>query len=116
MPPGRDLEVIPLDTPGAIEIVFGTSELLALCPVTSQRDLYDMKLTIEGTATMESKSLKLYLASWDQEEILAEDLTNSIADDVFDALAEAASSVTVTLHQHVRGGLDITVTAQRRRG
>lgn len=113
MPPGRDLETIALDTPSPIEIVFTTSELLALCPVTSQRDLYDTRIELAATATLESKSLKLYIASWEQETILAEDLTNTIADDVFEALGSHATSVTVSLHQHVRGGVDITVTARR---
>ena len=114
--PSRELEIIPLDTPAAIEISFGTSELLALCPVTGQRDHYDAQILLQSTATLESKSLKLYLASFDAEQILAEDLTNTIADDVAHALGDHALSVEVCLHQHVRGGLDITVTARRPTG
>lgn len=113
MAPTRDLEIIALDTPSAVEIVFTTSELLALCPVTSQRDHYDARLELETTATLESKSLKLYIASWEPETILAEDLANTIADDLATVLGAHASSVTVTLRQHVRGGVDITVTAKR---
>ena len=113
MEPSCDLEIIPLDTTDAVEIVFTTSELLARCPVTAQRDLYDARLELETTATIESKSLKLYLASWDQEEILAEDLANTIADDLGAVLGSAATSIVVILHQHVRGGLEITVTARR---
>ena len=113
--PIRDLEVITLDTTDPVEIVFSTGELLARCPVTSQRDLYDARFAIEATATVESKSLKLYLASWDGEEILAEDLANSIADDLAVALGDAAVSIVVTLDQHVRGGLALSVTARRGR-
>lgn len=116
LPPARDLEIIPLDTPSAVDITFGTNELLARCPVTTQRDHYDARISLVSTATLESKSLKLYLGSWEQQEILAEDLTNTIADDVASALGAHAVSVEVTLHQHVRGGLDITVVARRPTG
>ena len=111
--PARELEIIPLDTPSAVEITFTTGELLARCPVTEQRDHYDAGISLLSTATLESKSLKLYLGSWEQQQILAEDLTNSIADDVADALGDHATRVEITLHQHVRGGLDITVVARR---
>ncbi len=114
MEPSRDLEVIALDTTESVDIVFTTSELLARCPVTAQRDLYDARIELEGIATLESKSLKLYLASWDREEILAEDLANSIADDLAAALGSAAASIAVVLQQNVRGGLALTVTARRR--
>lgn len=113
MAPTRDLEIIALDTPAPIAITFTSSELLALCPVTTQRDHYDATIGLCSTATLESKSLKLYLASWEQEEMLAEDLTNTIADDVSAALGDHATSVEVELRQHVRGGLDITVVASR---
>lgn len=113
MDAARRLEIIPLDTPAPVEISFATSELLARCPVTDQRDLYDATLELASTATVESKSLKLYLASWDQEQILAEDLTNTIADDLAAALGAHATAIAVTLHQHVRGGIDITVRATR---
>ena len=113
MPPSRSLEIIALDTPSPIDITFRTSELLAKCPVTGQRDLYDAALTMTATATLESKSLKLYLGSWDPEQILAEDLANSIADDIAEAMGDHLTALQVELHQHVRGGIDITVTARR---
>ena len=113
LPASRSLEIIALDTPAAVEITFRTSELLALCPVTGQRDLYDAEISLHARATLESKSLKLYLATWDREQILAEDLANSIADDVAEVLGEHADSVEVRLHQHVHGGLDITVATRR---
>ncbi len=113
LPPSRRLEIIPLDTPRAVEITFTTAELLALCPVTRQRDHYDARITLVSTATLESKSLKLYLGSWDRQEILAEDLSNTIADDIADVLGDHAATIEITLHQHVRGGLAITVTTRR---
>jgi NADPH-dependent 7-cyano-7-deazaguanine reductase QueF len=113
LPPARSLETIALDTPGPVHISFTTSELIAHCPVTGQRDLYDATVEITATATLESKSLKLYLASWDKEQILAEDLANTIADDVAEALGSTAERVAVTLEQNVRGGISISVTTVR---
>ena len=115
LPPERTLEVIHLDTPGPIDIRFTTSELMAHCPVTNQRDLYDATIDLTSTATLESKSLKLYLGSWDEEPILAEDLANSMADDIAEALGDAGLRVVVTLDQNVRGGISISVTARRAR-
>jgi len=111
--PSRDLEIITLDASGAIEIRFATTELMAHCPVTNQRDLYDATIEITGTATLESKSLKLYLGSFDEERILAEDLTNTMADDLAVALGDSASRISVRLQQNVRGGISITTTAIR---
>lgn len=113
MEPSRALEIIPLDTELPLEIGFRTDELLARCPVTEQRDHYQASLELTATATLESKSLKLYLASWEQESILAEDLANSIADDVVDACGEHLEALSVTLVQQVRGGIEVSVRAER---
>lgn len=113
MEPTRRLERIVLDTRTPLRIVFRTAELLARCPVTAQRDLYEATIEIEATATLESKSLKLYLASWDTDEILAEDLANTLADDLAEALGDHLERLSVQLHQNVRGGIDIMVEATR---
>ena len=113
MEPTRSLEIIPLDTDAPLEIRFRTDELLARCPVTDQRDHYQAEVELVATATLESKSLKLYLASWDQESILAEDLANSIADDVVAAVDAHLVGLTVRLQQQVRGGIDIAVRVER---
>lgn len=113
MEPNRGLERIVLDTAAPIKVGFRTSELLARCPVTSQRDLYDAEIEIVATATLESKSLKLYLASWDTEEILAEDLANTLADDIAAALDGHLVDLAVRLRQNIRGGVEITVEATR---
>ncbi|MGI9603060.1 MAG: hypothetical protein ACR2QE_14330 [Acidimicrobiales bacterium] len=113
MEPTRALEIITLDTTAPIEIHFRTDELLARCPVTDQRDHYRAEIELVTTATLESKSLKLYLASWEHESILAEDLANSVADDVADVLDEHLVTLSVALHQQVRGGIEISVVARR---
>lgn len=113
MEPTRDLEVIVLDTEGPIEIRFATEELIARCPVTEQRDHYRAELTLRATATLESKSLKLYLASWEHEQILAEDLANSLADDIAEVCGGHLHDLTVDLHQQVRGGIEVRVRSAR---
>lgn len=113
MDPQRALEIIVLDTRQPIAIWFRTDELLARCPVTEQRDHYRAHVELSATATLESKSLKLYLASWETESILAEDLANSIADDVADVMGEHLRSLIVTLEQQVRGGIEVGVRARR---
>ena len=113
MAPERALEIIELDTVHPVDVSFRTTELLARCPVTEQRDHYVAILEITARATLESKSLKLYLASWETESILAEDLANSIADDVAAALGRHLWRLQVHLQQQVRGGIEVSVTARR---
>lgn len=114
--PSRDLEIIALDTKQPIEIRFTTNELLARCPVTEQRDHYKAELTMRTTATLESKSLKLYLASWELETILAEDLANSIADDIEKVCGQHLRDLVVELSQQVRGGIEVGVRVTRSAG
>ena len=60
---------------------------------------------------LESKSLKLYLASFRNEGVFCEALAVQIRDDVAQALALEPERVTVTLVQKARGGITITATA-----
>ena len=110
MGPNRDgLEVIERDHPG--DVAFESGELIAECPLTGQPDLYNITITLRGTRTLESKSLKLYLWSWAGEGIFAEHLADRIADDVFKVTRQ---DVDVELKQNVRGGIWTLVRAQRR--
>lgn len=111
--PSRELEIIVLDTAAPIEITFTTEELLARCPVTQQRDHYRAELALVASATLESKSLKLYLASWELETILAEDLANSIADDIAGVCGDHLERLVVELHQQIRGGIEVAVRTVR---
>jgi 7-cyano-7-deazaguanine reductase len=89
-----------------------SDELTAICPVTSQPDLY--LATIEywpGELCVESKSLKLYLAGYRNEGHFAEALAVKIRDDVAGAVELPADKVRVTLKQKARGGITITATA-----
>jgi len=98
--------------PGVSKVDLTSDELVALCPVTGQPDLY--VVSIEYTAKdlcLESKSLKLYLNSFRNEGVFCEALAVKIRDDVAEALGLDAGDVSVTLVQKARGGITITAMA-----
>jgi 7-cyano-7-deazaguanine reductase len=109
--PGSDhyagLETFP--NPGVSRVELTSDELVAVCPVTSQPDLY--VATIEyspGPLCLESKSLKLYLNAFRNEGVFCEALAVKIRSDVADALELPHENVRVTLRQKARGGISIT--------
>lgn len=92
------------DTDAIVE--FTTNELTALCPITGQPDFYELKLNYRpGSSLIESKSLKLYLWSFRDRGIFAEDLAATILENLVSACNPA--ELTVDLTQQVRGGLQI---------
>ncbi|HXH87627.1 MAG TPA: NADPH-dependent 7-cyano-7-deazaguanine reductase QueF [Gaiellaceae bacterium] len=104
------LETFP--NPGVTSVELESDELVALCPVTNQADMY--LATIEfgpDRLCLESKSLKLYLGSFRNEGVFCEALAVKIRDDVAKALELGPERVTVTLIQKARGGIMITATA-----
>jgi len=104
------LETFP--NPGASHVEMTSDELAAICPVTRQPDLY--VATIEywpQQRCIESKSLKLYLNGYRNEEHFCEALAVKIRDDVAQALDLPADKVRVTLKQKSRGGISITATS-----
>ncbi len=104
------LESFP--NPGVTEVELESDELTAVCPITGQADFYVAQITyLPEKLCLESKSLKLYLASFRSEGVFAEALAVRIRDDVAAALELDRSAVTVTLEQKSRGGITITVTA-----
>ncbi|MDP6868256.1 MAG: 7-cyano-7-deazaguanine reductase [Acidimicrobiales bacterium] len=106
--PSNRLDTFPVK--GSLELVhFRSSELTALCPVTDQPDFYTIDIEyVPGTHCIESKSLKLYLRTFDGRGIFAEHLAPEVADRLTEAVGVP---VTVTLAQQVRGGIVTTVTA-----
>jgi 7-cyano-7-deazaguanine reductase len=103
------LETFP--NPGVSHVEMVSDELTAICPVTSQPDMYVATLEYwPGPLCIESKSLKLYLNSFRDEGHFAEALAVKIRDDAAAALQLPADKVRVTLRQKSRGG--ITITAQ----
>ena len=101
--------VVLVDAFDALEIGFRTDELLARCPVTEQRDHYQAQIELTATATLESKSLKLYLWSFRDEGAFHEDVTNRILDDLVDAIAPRR--MTGETLWNVRGGITTSVSA-----
>jgi 7-cyano-7-deazaguanine reductase len=100
------------ENPGVTRVEMTSDELVALGPVNEQPDMYTV--TIEYSPDrlcLESKSLKLYLMQYRNEEVFCEALAVKIREDVAEALAIAASAVRVELTQKARGGITITATA-----
>src|SRR6266508_1907688 len=97
------------ETPGVTRVELTSDELIAVCPITGQPDMY--VATIEYTPAslcLESKSLKLYLARYRNEGAFCEALAVRIRDDVAEALQLPREQVRVTLKQKARGGITIT--------
>jgi 7-cyano-7-deazaguanine reductase len=106
--PSTQIDTFAVD--GIIEqVMFESSELLAICPVTDGPDVYDITVTYTPVALcIETKSLKLYLQTFRDEGIFAEHLAPRIAGHLAEAVG---TSVHVSLRQHVRGGIVTTVSA-----
>jgi 7-cyano-7-deazaguanine reductase len=104
------LETFP--NPGVARVEMTSDELAAVCPITGQPDLYVATIDYAPDALcLESKSLKLYLATFRNEGRFCEALAVTIRDDVAAALDLQAARVQVTLRQKSRGGITITATA-----
>ena len=104
------LETFP--NPGVSQVEMTSDELVAVCPITGQPDLYVAVIEYSPDALcLESKSLKLYLNGYRDEGHFCEALAVKIRDDVAEALELAADKVTVRLTQKPRGGIRIVATA-----
>lgn len=98
--------------PGVARVEMTSDELTALCPVTRQPDLYVASIDYEPQGLcLESKSLKIYLSGFRNEEAFCEALAVKIRDDVAKALELTPDRVHVTLRQKSRGGITITATS-----
>ena len=104
------LETFP--NPGVVSVELTSDELAAICPVTGQPDLYVATIEYEPQdLCLESKSLKLYLATFRNDGHFCEALAVRIRDDVAGALGLGPEAITVTLEQKARGGITIVATA-----
>jgi 7-cyano-7-deazaguanine reductase len=104
------LETFP--NPGVSRVELTSDELTALGPVNEQPDLYTLTVEYEpARLCLESKSLKLYLLQFRNEQAFCEELAVKIRDDVAAALALETAAVRVSLRQKARGGITITATA-----
>lgn len=104
------VEVFP--APADVKTVrFTTDELASMCPVTSQPDLSHLVIEYEPQSwCVESKSLKLYLWSFRDRAVFAEALAAEIAREIM--TTAAPKSVTVTLTQRPRGGIEVRAEAR----
>jgi len=104
------LESFP--NPGVSFVELTSDELTAVCPITGQPDQYIASIEYSPQELcLESKSLKLYLATFRNEGHFCEALALRIRDDVAQTLRLGEDRVTVTLEQKARGGITITATA-----
>jgi 7-cyano-7-deazaguanine reductase len=104
------LETFP--NPGVSHVEMTSDELVAVCPITAQPDLYVATIEYWPQALcIESKSLKLYLSGYRNEGVFCEALAVKIRDDAAEALGLPADRVRVTLKQKARGGITITATS-----
>ncbi|CAB4169572.1 COG0780 Enzyme related to GTP cyclohydrolase I [uncultured Caudovirales phage] len=90
------------------QVTIEGDELSALCPVTSNPDLYTWKIEHSGTQEIESKSLKMYLLGFRDRGISCADLAATIADDLSRVLNV---EVTCALTQQSRGGMRLSAVA-----
>jgi 7-cyano-7-deazaguanine reductase len=106
------LEVFPNPRSGrSYRIRIDCPDFTSLCPVTGQPDFAELTLEyIPRTRCVETKSLKLYLASYRNVGAFNEDVINRIMDD----LVEACQPHWMRLEGRFtpRGGLGLTVIAE----
>jgi 7-cyano-7-deazaguanine reductase len=103
------IETFP--NPGVSRVEMTSDELVAMCPITNQPDMYTATIDYQPDALcIESKSLKLYLASFRNEGAFCEALAVRIRDDAAQALALSPEKVHVTLRQKARGGITIVAS------
>jgi 7-cyano-7-deazaguanine reductase len=80
-----------------------------VCPITGQPDLYRLTIGYQpDTLCLESKSVKLYLATFRNEGAFCEALAVQIRDDVAAVLELPPARVHIALEQKARGGITIT--------
>lgn len=97
--------------PGVARVEMTSDELVAMCPITSQPDMYVVTIDYEPAGLcIESKSLKLYLARFRDEGAFCEALAVRIRDDAAQALELPPEKVHITLRQKARGGITIVAS------
>ena len=98
--------------PDVQHIHIEATEFTSLCPKTGQPDFGAVEIEYEPAGhCLESKAMKYYLWSYRDEGAFCETLAARIADDI--VYAVSPRSVTVRVHQNVRGGIAIIAEAER---
>ncbi len=106
------LETVPNPRPGADYVVrFTCPEFTSLCPVTGQPDFAHLVIDyVPAARILESKSLKLYLASFRNHRAFHEDCTVGIAERLIEVLAP--KWLRLGGYWYPRGGIPIDVFFQ----
>jgi len=104
------LESFP--NPGVAFVELVSDEVTSLGPGNAQPDWYVVAIEYSpDELCLESKSLKLYLQQFRDQELYCESFAVRVRDDVAEALRLDRDRVSVTLEQKSRGGITITATA-----
>jgi 7-cyano-7-deazaguanine reductase len=98
--------------PGVSRVERTNDELVSVCPITGQPDLYVASIeSWPHSRCIESTSLKLHLVQFRNEGHLCEALAVRIGDEVAQALELPAGQVRVTLRQKACDGITVTATS-----
>jgi len=110
-PSAARLEAFPNAYPGReYWVTFDCPEFTALCPITGQPDFGHIVIRyVPRRRCLESKSLKLYLASFRNEGAFHEEVVNRIRDDIVRAVRPRQLRVRGEFNR--RGGIAIAVEA-----
>jgi 7-cyano-7-deazaguanine reductase len=109
-PAKAKLETFPSLSRRRYRIYFQTADFTSLCPVTGQADFATIEIEyVPNKLCVESKSLKLYLASYRNERAFNEAVTNRILDDFVRACEPREAIVRAAFA--ARGGIALTVHA-----
>jgi 7-cyano-7-deazaguanine reductase len=108
--PSKELDTFP--APAHVKCVsFTSDELTSFCPVTGQPDFNTVTIEYQpNKRCVESKSLKLYLWTFRDQQVFAEALASTIAQDLCAVLQPHYCKV--TLQQNIRGGLQLSAVAE----
>jgi 7-cyano-7-deazaguanine reductase len=111
-PDAAVLESVPNPHPGRLYVVrFTCPEFTSLCPITGQPDFAHLVIDyVPAAAILESKSLKLYLASFRSHGAFHEDCTLAIAGRIVDTLSP--QWLRIAGYWYPRGGIPIDVFYQ----
>lgn len=113
--PSKSLQVFANPAPQRDYVIrFDVPEFTCLCPLTGQPDFAHFTIEIVADKLcVELKSLKLYFWSYRSEGAFHEKVTNTIVDDLVQAIAPRF--IRVHADWYVRGGIRTYVTVEHRK-
>ena len=109
--PIETIDLIPW-TGGAITVRLECADFTSLCPVTGQPDFATLEIDyLPDRHLVETKSLKLYLWRFRDQQAFNEQLVDEIAADLHRQIKPLGLRVVGRFH--ARGGIAVTVSAER---